>query len=98
MYFLSGHYCTGGALTDSPSDEPTKDSKGIYTGNGLCPKGHYCPKGTTQPEPCDKGTWSDQLELQSRDQCRKCSAGKYCDEVGAVDNTVSGCIALCVLL
>ena len=52
---FAGHYCSGGAATESPMDAPTVDGDGKYTGNGVCPIGHYCEEGTSQPTQCPKG-------------------------------------------
>eukprot|EP01012_Entosiphon_sulcatum_P020572 TRINITY_DN2549_c0_g1_i18.p1 TRINITY_DN2549_c0_g1~~TRINITY_DN2549_c0_g1_i18.p1 ORF type:complete len:7257 (+),score=712.60 TRINITY_DN2549_c0_g1_i18:702-21773(+) len=44
----------------------------------LCPEGHYCPTGTAQPYPCPGGTYRDQMNASSVDECFPCQCGAYC--------------------
>ena len=37
-----------------------------------------CPEGSTAARPCPPGTYSNELNLQSADQCIDCPAGSFC--------------------
>ncbi|KAG7471369.1 hypothetical protein MATL_G00123830 [Megalops atlanticus] len=69
-----GFYCTQGAVTPSPTDGTT---------GGSCPEGHYCPIGTTQPVPCEPGTF---ITVTQATECSPCPPGWYC---------VAGMMLLC---
>ncbi|XP_037124116.1 zonadhesin [Syngnathus acus] len=79
----AGFVCIGGASEPSPTDNVTGFS---------CPPGFFCSAGTLVPQPCLKGTFSEQSGLMDQSQCRNCSPGFYCSETGL--SAVSGpCLA-----
>ncbi|XP_019743138.1 zonadhesin [Hippocampus comes] len=79
----AGFVCVGGASEPSPVDNVT---------GFPCPHGFFCSAGTLVPQPCPKGTFSDQSGLTDESQCRSCSPGFYCSETGL--SAVSGpCLA-----
>nr|XP_006821768.1 PREDICTED: multiple epidermal growth factor-like domains protein 10-like [Saccoglossus kowalevskii] len=49
-----------------------------------CIPGHYCPIGTEYAEQnkCEIGTFSNQSNLASQNECTDCTAGYYCEEAG----------------
>jgi hypothetical protein len=46
----------------------------------LCPRGYYCPNGTRYAVEygCPNGTYGNDSQLTSADQCLQCPPGKYC--------------------
>lgn len=46
----------------------------------LCPRGYYCPNGTrfAIEYGCPNGTYGNDSQLTSADQCLLCQPGKYC--------------------
>ncbi|OAF72051.1 hypothetical protein A3Q56_00182 [Intoshia linei] len=48
-----------------------------------CTAGSYCPLGSYEPIPCPVGTFSAAIGLSLLSQCTDCTAGKYCDKLGA---------------
>ncbi|XP_077422977.1 uncharacterized protein LOC144052618 isoform X3 [Vanacampus margaritifer] len=79
----AGFVCAGGASEPSPVDNVT---------GFPCPLGFFCSAGTLVPQPCLKGTFSEQSGLMDESQCRSCSPGFYCSETGL--SAVSGpCLA-----
>jgi hypothetical protein len=54
-----GYYCTRGVDTATPS--------GGHTGTGgVCPVGHYCLEATTNPEPCEAGSYQVRKSAKTR--------------------------------
>jgi hypothetical protein len=68
-----GFYCAGKAYVPTPIDNST--------GN-VCPPGKYCPEGSSTPSNCPVGTFLSYKGAKSRDECQKCTPGKYCDKEG----------------
>ena len=64
----AGYYCTGGAITASPTDGTT--------GN-ICPEGSYCPLGSPMHMFCPNGTYTNHTGASA---CYDCPAGYYCSE------------------
>ncbi|KAJ8397174.1 hypothetical protein AAFF_G00440080 [Aldrovandia affinis] len=62
----AGFYCTERAVTPAPSDD---------IAGGRCPAEHYCPIGTTQPVPCEPGTF---ITVTQATECWPCPPGRYC--------------------
>nr|XP_006821767.1 PREDICTED: uncharacterized protein LOC100369099 [Saccoglossus kowalevskii] len=62
----AGYFCSGSASTSTPTDGTT--------GN-VCPIGHYCPAGSSQPLPCEPGTYTD---TTLNEVCLRCPSGHYC--------------------
>ena len=62
----SGHYCP-----DSGREIPIP-----------CPVGNYCPPGSVRPEKCDAGTYLDETEARTSQECKPCTAGYYCPTRG----------------
>ena len=74
-----------------------------------CPVGHYCPAGTggipsanvsVDPIPCPSGTYRDETQGTSGDDCHECNAGYYCPNATTVcfnctDAAVTGRHSLC---
>ncbi|XP_034024623.1 multiple epidermal growth factor-like domains protein 6 [Thalassophryne amazonica] len=69
----AGYWCREGASSPSPLDG--------WSGS-LCPPGQYCPSGTVDPVACPEGTWSNRSGLQSKQDCKPCVGGFYCDSAG----------------
>ncbi|GCC23266.1 hypothetical protein chiPu_0001660 [Chiloscyllium punctatum] len=44
----------------------------------VCPKGFYCILGSKQPQPCQRGTYSDKMSLRALSDCIPCGGGQYC--------------------
>ena len=72
----AGFFCSLGSNTPAPN--------GINsTGNsGPCPKGHFCLLNSRIPQPCPKGTYSNQTHLVNSSQCCPCPQGHYCGSSG----------------
>jgi len=68
-----GFYCAGKANSSTPIDNTT--------GN-VCPPGKYCPEGSSTPVNCPIGTFISYKGAKTRDECQKCTPGKYCDREG----------------
>ncbi|KAL8434920.1 hypothetical protein ACSSS7_002807 [Eimeria intestinalis] len=47
-----------------------------------CPESSYCPQGSVAPQLCPVGTYSNDTNLESEDDCQPCPAGKYCGDRG----------------
>eukprot|EP01135_Chromosphaera_perkinsii_P006890 Nk52_evm45s621 gene=Nk52_evmTU45s621 len=62
----AGYYCSGGASVSSPVSSPSGDK---------CPLGHHCPAGSSQPVPCNAGTYTETVQQAT---CATCPAGFYC--------------------
>ena len=43
-----------------------------------CELGHYCKEGAAAALPCEGGTFSNETDLQSSDQCTVCPPGTFC--------------------
>lgn len=94
----AGHYCTEGTAVPSPCSNGTYMNhtqasecyicqSGFFCVNGvypqLCPAGYYCPRGTGYNHlPCPTGSFSDTLGLRTESECKLCSAGYYCEDIG----------------
>ncbi|XP_015775926.1 PREDICTED: sushi, von Willebrand factor type A, EGF and pentraxin domain-containing protein 1-like, partial [Acropora digitifera] len=68
----AGYFCKLKAISSTPSDE---------TG-GKCPSGHYCPKGSTDPTPCNPGTYYGGDGATSASACVPCTNGSFCNSSG----------------
>ena len=44
----------------------------------LCPAGSFCPEGSAFPQPCRKGSFSNNTALSQRSQCQMCPPGSSC--------------------
>ena len=55
--------------------EKRADGEGEGGDDSRCPRGHSCPEGTKIPEPCEAGTYSNELGLSV---CKTCEAGQWC--------------------
>ena len=58
-----------------------------------CDEGKYCPPGSIEPLLCDAGTYGDEKEYRTSQECKPCSPGKYCPNrgmTGAVDECEAG--------
>ena len=62
----AGYYCTNGSTTAFPNTSSDGD---------ICPSGHYCPAGSSQPLPCEPGTYSN---TSGSEMCLQCINGFYC--------------------
>ncbi|KAF3692794.1 Sushi, von Willebrand factor type A, EGF and pentraxin domain-containing protein 1 [Channa argus] len=62
----TGYYCSGGAVSPTPTDGETGD---------ICPAGHFCPMGSSSPVVCPDGTFSNST---GADMCKDCPPGTYC--------------------
>ncbi|XP_034024621.1 neurogenic locus notch homolog protein 4-like [Thalassophryne amazonica] len=62
----AGYYCSGGAVTATPSGGLTGD---------VCPVGHFCPIGSSSPIVCPDGTHSN---FTGAAECDDCPPGTYC--------------------
>ena len=98
-----GHYCEEGSSQPSPCQNGTymnhtKASEcyvcpeGFYCINRVfpvvCPKGFYCPEGTGYDrQKCPTGTFSDAVGLHAEIQCKSCTPGYYCDQLGATSES-----------
>ena len=47
----AGYYCPNGSVSAEDID---------------CPVGHYCPLGSPTPQPCQNGTFSDNIRLTAQ--------------------------------
>ena len=47
----AGYYCPNGSVSAEDID---------------CPVGHYCPLGSSTPQPCQNGTFSDNIRLTAQ--------------------------------
>ena len=47
----AGYYCPNGSVSAEDID---------------CPVGHYCPLGSSAPQPCQNGTFSDNIRLTAQ--------------------------------
>lgn len=54
----------------------------------LCPAGYVCAEGTVDKESCPRGTLGLIGGFASPVQCRKCTAGEYCD--GSIPGSIVG--------
>jgi len=50
-----------------------------------CPVGYYCAAGSVHPDPCPKGTWSNELRRPGVNNCTLCPAGKYCNQLNLTE-------------
>ena len=80
-----GSYCDVTALT-APVD---LCMAGFYCVQGsdnqeqfICPAGRYCPEGTSVSFKCPSGTFSNDTRLVEEAECRNCTAGYYCQQMG----------------
>ncbi|XP_072885876.1 uncharacterized protein [Hemitrygon akajei] len=80
-----GYYCTGSAVTPTPSKHWVNSDNATFSGNDICPMGHFCPEGSKYPLPCPAGTYSPTTGLTSEDQCQHCPIGHYCSQLGLTD-------------
>lgn len=46
-----------------------------------CPPGFYCPEGTSDPMPCQPGTFNPLEGQDALADCRPCYPGKACTQV-----------------
>ena len=69
----AGFYCIHRATTPEP--------KNISEGGGPCKQGFYC-EGGEQEKQCPKGTYGNQTQLRSKEECTSCDFGKFCSEAG----------------
>ena len=68
----AGYYCKLKASSSTPTDE---------TG-GKCPPGNYCPEGSTDPFPCDPGTYYGGDGATNSSACVPCTDGSFCNTSG----------------
>ncbi|XP_075695382.1 uncharacterized protein LOC142661742 isoform X5 [Rhinoderma darwinii] len=89
-----GHYCLSGSsgpilcpagtyMIQSGAAECDVCPAGKYCIPGMshqpCPRGFYCLQGTSLDwKPCQPGTYSSELGLDSAAGCRVCDGGKHC--------------------
>ncbi|XP_070551141.1 neurogenic locus notch homolog protein 1-like [Ptychodera flava] len=78
---LSGRYCNSSGLAQPEG----LCSPGFYcppaqtvpTPNDyICPVGHFCIEGSMDKQPCNSGTYQDEI---GQWECKECPAGFYCD-------------------
>eukprot|EP00347_Sterkiella_histriomuscorum_P024400 403331247 len=90
----NGMYCDGEALIE-PTDycdagfyckiigsSPIIEAQPL---DYICPKGSYCPQNSTIPIQCPPGTYNDQEQQSSEDDCEPCPKGYVCDSYGISD-------------
>ena len=93
-----GHFCTEGTSVASSCDDGkymnnTQASEcyvcpaGFFCINAmhpqLCPAGYYCPRETGHNRlPCPTGSFSEILGLRAESECKLCTAGFYCKDLG----------------
>ena len=66
----AGYYCQERVNISDPS------LSNPHTGSGdACPIAHFCPTGSSQPLPCEAGTYSPSQGLS---ECLPCPRGQYC--------------------
>ncbi|XP_063797929.1 scavenger receptor class F member 1-like [Pseudophryne corroboree] len=72
----TGYYCQGPGITSPTGQCP----EGYYCPEGQilahslpCPRGHRCPGGSSEPIPCQSGSYQDE---ERRASCRTCEAGR----------------------
>ena len=89
-----GNFCPIGAIEPVPCPPGTFTMDYGRTECDACPIGRSCPGGTVDPEPCPEnrycsggsaygtlcppGTYSEEENLDSPEQCAFCPRGKYC--------------------
>ena len=66
----AGYYCKRGATVGNPSSDVTVNW-------GPCPVGTFCPPRTSEPKPCEPGTFNS---LIAQAKCLPCGHGYYCEE------------------
>ncbi|XP_071505048.1 uncharacterized protein [Diadema antillarum] len=80
----AGYYCTSGVDRPDPgADNDTLvnstcacPAQTYFTGEGgICPIGHYCPEGSSEPIPCEAGTYTS---IPQQALCTVCPEGYYC--------------------
>ena len=63
-----------GKANDTAND-PTCACPGNNGIGGVCPLGHHCPAASEYPQPCDAGSYADQIGMWN---CTVCPPGYYC--------------------
>ncbi|OMJ93310.1 hypothetical protein SteCoe_3776 [Stentor coeruleus] len=87
--------CAEGTYQDSTAQSTCKDcTAGNYCEKGAtaltpCEKGYYCLANTgyKYSYPCPAGTYMDVTGSETIDDCKPCTAGKFCYGVGLLDVT-----------
>lgn len=75
----AGYYCRNSSFTKQGA---------FHSGNhSICPPGHYCEAGSSEPVPCDIGTYSSNQRLESVSDCSPCDEGHYCASAGLTEPT-----------
>ncbi|PIK35709.1 hypothetical protein BSL78_27465 [Apostichopus japonicus] len=70
-----GYYCPEGQNSSRPEDYP-------------CPVAHYCPLNSSEPLPCQNGTYMNHTHAAVCDICRlddSCPEGYYCPDGTGID-------------
>lgn len=86
-------YCLGGFTTINPTicqTCPSGFSCPFVVTPIECPTGSYCPINNSNPIACPEGTYNPIKKLQSVDQCTKCLAGTYNNQIG--QSLISNCL------
>ena len=65
--------CSAGYYCNDSSTVPTQHQ---------CYPGHYCPSGSENPISCEVGTYATGSGNTQKNDCVKCTAGRYCDKRG----------------
>ncbi|XP_070551431.1 multiple epidermal growth factor-like domains protein 6 [Ptychodera flava] len=75
---IEGYYCQLRAINPNPVNESYGD---------ICPSGNFCPEGSSQPTPCDAGTYQPYIARSNESDCLQCSPGKFCNGTGLSDES-----------
>jgi hypothetical protein len=68
-----GYFCRRGADSATPYCD---EENWTTCSAGVCPVGHHCPLGTSDPIPCEPGTWMGRTGAAV---CESCPEGFFCD-------------------
>lgn len=93
---FTGYYCESGVDRPNPQTsnatqtDPTcscSDQAEFRGIGGICPLGHFCPGGSYSPNPCEAGSYGDEIGLEL---CKLCPQGFYC-LINATDFLTTPC-------
>ena len=77
-----GTYSAGGASSCQDCSPGRFSNLTVNSNCTSCRAGYYC-KGSSQPAPCEKGTYRAVTGGSVADDCSKCQMGEYSDEDGS---------------